>query len=187
MKIKPQITEGDNVKLEIENELSSFDTPQRSELQAPAKVVRKVKTAVLTSDGQTVVLGGLMEDQARAQKSKIPLLGDIPLLGFLFRKTDMSKSKSNLLIFLTPYVVHDTGDFLSILKRKVDQRNSFFDKNLTRKQRKTAREMIKDHRADLLEVRMYPGEPIPRGQIPGQVTPVPVKKPPPPEDIDLAY
>ena len=157
MKIKPQITEGDNVKLDIENELSSFDTAQDPSLKAPAKVVRKIKTAVLTSDGQTVVLGGLMEDKVNNKKSKVPLLGDIPLLGFLFRQTETHKSKSNLLIFLTPHVIHDTGDFMSVLKRKVDERNEFFDQNLSRKQQRDARDLIKSHRADLLEVKMVPG------------------------------
>ena len=94
-----------------------------------------------------------MEDKFETQKTKVPLLGDIPILGFLFRQTETNKSKSNLLIFLTPHVIHDAGDFLSILKSKTDQRNQFFEKNYSEKQLKNVKDLIKTHREDLLEIQ----------------------------------
>ncbi|MBU4484212.1 type II secretion system secretin GspD [bacterium] len=153
LKITPQISEHGTVKLKIEQELSNFQTPKNTTIAsgAQAKVVRKVNTSVVTEDGQTVVLGGLMEDQITNQKSKIPLLGDIPLLGFLFRSTSTQKAKKNLLIFITPYIIRDTSDFSAILKRKIEERNRFIESSFGRKQQRIIREAIQEHRKDLLE------------------------------------
>lgn len=154
LKIKPQITEGEMVKLEIEQKLSGFTTPRFStNLNAPAMKERKIKTTVVTEDGQTVVLAGLMDDNTSKSKRKIPLLGDIPVLGFLFSTTQKSTSKSNLLIFLTPYIIKERTDFSAIMKRKIEERNKFVDTNFSKARRKKIRETIKTHREDLLEFR----------------------------------
>lgn len=154
LKIKPQITEGDMVKLEIEQKLSGFATPRYStNLNAPAMKERKIKTTVVTENGQTVVLAGLMDDTTSKSKRKIPLLGDIPILGFLFSTTQTSMSKSNLLIFITPHIIKDRTDFSAILKRKIEERNRFIDENFSKSRRRQIRDTIKTHREDLLEFR----------------------------------
>ncbi|MBI4124949.1 MAG: type II secretion system secretin GspD, partial [Deltaproteobacteria bacterium] len=87
LKLTPQITEKGTVRMDIDQKFSFFATPQNTALGTQAIAERKVKTSVVTNDGQTVVIGGLMQDEVRKTKSKIPVLGDIPILGFLFRQT----------------------------------------------------------------------------------------------------
>lgn len=154
LEITPQITKGDMIKLHIKQKLSDFSAPRFStNLQAPAKRERQVETHVVTENGQTVVLAGLMEDSERRNKRKIPILGDIPILGILFSRTDLSISKNNLLIFITPYIVKDSTDFSAILKRKVQERNRFLEANFSKSKVRQIRETIKMHREDLLEFK----------------------------------
>ncbi|MBI2343227.1 MAG: type II secretion system secretin GspD [Deltaproteobacteria bacterium] len=153
LKIKPQIGYGDLVNLEIEQELSTFGVARNPSLGAPSKIKRNVKTNVLCQDGQTIVIGGLMEDQVESSKRKIPILGDIPLLGFFFSHTDKKSSKSNLLIFITPHVVKDSTDFNEILKRKIADRNRFVEHNYGKRQQEVIRASIRSHREDLLEFK----------------------------------
>jgi len=154
LEITPQITHGDMIKLHIKQKLSDFTAPKfSSNLQAPAKKERQVETYVVTENGQTVVMAGLMEDSERKNKTKIPLLGDIPIIGMFFSKTDISAAKNNLLIFITPYIVKDATDFSAILKRKVEERNRFIDANFSKSKAQEIRDTIKIHREDLLEFK----------------------------------
>lgn len=155
LKITPQIGEADSVMLKIEQELSNFGAAATNAL-APPKQSRKVSTTVVTKDGETVVLGGLMEDEIRNAKEKVPLLGDIPILGFLFSHTSQQKGKRNLLIFITPHIVKDSSDFAEILKKKIEERNRFVDNNYGKGQRRVIRETIRSHREDLLEYTPKP-------------------------------
>jgi general secretion pathway protein D len=148
--ITPQITEGDTVKLEIHTKLETFTgTPGPAGISDKAK--REITTTVVVSDGQTVVLGGLMEDNISHTKSKVPILGDIPLIGFLFRSSKSQTTKNNLLVFVTPYIIRDPSDFSDVSRIKIEQRNRFIDQNFGKKQRRAIRETIAMHRADLLE------------------------------------
>ncbi len=158
LKITPQISEGDAVRLKIEHELSNFEPAPKGAIASPTRT-RKVSTTVMAMDGQTVVLGGLMEDVVSHSKTKIPLLGDIPILGVLFSQTRSSSFKTNLLVFITPHVIKDPTDFQDIMKRKIDQRNKFIDDNYGKRQEKEIRNTIATHRADLLE---YTPPPSPR-------------------------
>jgi general secretion pathway protein D len=166
LKIKPQIGFGETITLKIEQELSTFGE-RDPVLNAPTKVKRNVSTNVLCKDGQTVVIGGLMEDQIENTKRKIPILGDIPLLGFFFSQTSKRTNKSNLLIFLTPHIVKDSTDFQEILQRKVSERNKFVEHNYGKRQQEIIRASIKSHRKDLLEFKD------------GQLTPAPMRTPTP--------
>lgn len=150
LKIKPSVGYGDSIALKIDQELSTFGARVQG-LNAPSKSKRKVQTNVLCQDGQTIVIGGLMQDELTAGKRKIPVLGDIPLLGFFFSRTNKQVGKRNLLIFLTPYIVRDSRDFQEILQRKIEQRNTFVQQNYGKKQQETIRDMIRSHREDLLE------------------------------------
>lgn len=107
LRVKPQINEGDTVTMEIEQEVSSVD-----ESTVGADLItnkRSIKTNVQVDDGDIVVLGGLIGDDARANQDKVPLLGDIPLLGNLFKNTRRSADKTNLMVFLRPQIVRDRG------------------------------------------------------------------------------
>ena len=160
LKITPQISEGDMVKLKIQHELSNFEEKPEDAPASPQRS-RKINTTVMAADGQTVVLGGLMDDQVSSTKSKVPILGDIPILGWLFRKTGSTTTKSNLLVFITPHVIRDPSDFSQILKRKIDQRNRFITQNYGKKQQEAIRDVIRAHRADLLDYVPPPPPPLP--------------------------
>ncbi len=103
LKVTPHINEGDTVLLELEQEVSSVTGSSGA-----ADIItnqRKITTTVLAGDGDIVVLGGLITDSIEENKRKIPLLGDIPLLGFLFKSTSVDVDKTNLLIFIRPIII----------------------------------------------------------------------------------
>jgi len=106
LKVKPQINEGDTLKMDIEQEVSSI----ASTAQTAADVVtnkRSLKTTVMVDDDQTLVLGGLIDDTVRTTDERVPLLGDIPVIGRLFRYQSTSKEKRNLMVFLHPRILRD--------------------------------------------------------------------------------
>ena len=108
LKVKPQINEGNTIKMVIEQEVSDVNT---TSLTGAADIItskRSIKTTVLVEDGQTLVLGGLIDDKITDVEEKVPLLGDIPVLGNLFRYRSTQKSKQNLLIFLHPVIMRDS-------------------------------------------------------------------------------
>jgi len=111
LRIKPQISEGGGVKLEIFQEISTV-TPPPPGVTASDIITNKrsVETKVLVDDGATVVLGGLIEDRETETRSEVPLLGRIPLLGALFRSKEKSKQKTNLMVFLKPTIIRSVND-----------------------------------------------------------------------------
>jgi len=108
LKIKPQINEGDALRLEIEQEVSSI----ADSVTGAADLVtnkRSIKTNVMVDDGQVVVLGGLIEEKIGESVQKIPLLGDIPILGALFRSKTADVTKTNLMVFIHPVILRDAA------------------------------------------------------------------------------
>ena len=106
LKVKPQINEGNTVKMNIEQEVSSLS----SSAQTTSDVVtnkRSLKTTVLVQDDQTLVLGGLIDDTVRTTDERVPLLGDIPVLGRLFQYQRTNKIKQNLMVFLHPRILRE--------------------------------------------------------------------------------
>ncbi len=151
LEITPQITYGDAVRLEIHQKLSNFTSAPNPRTGAANTSKREIQTTVVAMDGQTVVLGGLMQDSDRVNRSKIPILGDIPVLGWLFSRKVRSHEKSNLIVFITPYVIRTPADFADITKTKIEQRNDFIKDNFRKRQQRQIRKVIARHRADLLE------------------------------------
>ena len=107
LKVKPQINEGNAVKLEISQEVSNVVASANAASQGPTTNKRAIKTNVLVEDGQILVLGGLIDDQLTETAQKVPLLGDVPLLGNLFRYRSTTKLKRNLMVFLHPVILRD--------------------------------------------------------------------------------
>lgn len=105
LRITPQINEGDSVKLDVEQEASTLSTSAVASDLITNK--RSIRTSVLAQDQQTIVLGGLIEDSYRDNVQKVPLLGDIPLLGHLFKATTTTKDKQNLMVFIHPVIIRD--------------------------------------------------------------------------------
>ncbi|EPF0317177.1 type II secretion system protein GspD [Enterobacter cancerogenus] len=118
LKVIPQINEGDSVLMEIEQEVSSIDTSTSSSSLGPTFNTRTIQNAVLVKSGETVVLGGLMDDASKQEVSKVPLLGDIPLIGQLFRYTSNEKSKRNLMVFIRPTIIRDDEVYRSVSREK---------------------------------------------------------------------
>ncbi|MBI5639735.1 MAG: type II secretion system secretin GspD [Nitrospirae bacterium] len=120
LRLTPQITEGDYVKLDIYQEISSLKQDSQEILinVGPTTTKRSTKTSVVVKDSQTVVIGGLMQEKEEENITKIPVLGDIPVLGFLFKQKSVSKNKTNLLVFLTPHVVKEAETINRITKEK---------------------------------------------------------------------
>nr|HPQ80986.1 type II secretion system secretin GspD [bacterium] len=185
LEITPQITEGDAVRLEIHQKLSNFTGKPEQEGLGPPEKKREFSTTVVAMNGQTVVLGGLMQDLVTHDKSKVPILGDIPILGILFSKSSTINQKSNMLVFITPHVVKDPSDFADITKQKMEQRNAFIDQNFGKRQQKQIRQTIQAHRADLLEYTPALSSPRPMGNAvsssyaPAQVQPAKASAPVP--------
>lgn len=113
--VTPQINDEGLVVLNLTQELSALteDTiPISENLDAVVIKQRSVQSRIAVADGQTVVIGGLMEDVLQERISKVPLLGDIPLLGNLFKRTERRKVKTEMLVFLTPEVIESPADLL---------------------------------------------------------------------------
>ena len=118
LKIKPQISEGGTVRLQIYQEVSSVQDTTN-----PAGVItnkRSVESTVLVDDGQIVVIGGLIQDTVLEGVEKVPLLGDIPLLGALFSYKTRSHTKTNLMVFLRPTVLRDAQRAESLTASRYD-------------------------------------------------------------------
>ncbi len=110
LKVKPQINAGGSVRLDISQEISSIDTSTQANASDLITNKRSLKTSVLVDDGDIVVLGGLLSDKQKRSVSKVPLLGDIPFVGRLFRNTATTSEKTNLMIFLRPRIARDRHD-----------------------------------------------------------------------------
>lgn len=122
LKITPHTTESDLVKLDIYQEISSVSGSVLvgTDQQVPITDKRSAETSVVVRDMETVVIGGLIKDDITASESKVPILGDIPILGYLFKYQKKQKVKTNLLIFLTPHIIRDAEalEDISLQKRK---------------------------------------------------------------------
>ncbi len=121
LKVKPQINEGGTVRLDISQEISSIDTTTQAKASDLITNKRSLKTTVLVDDGDVVVLGGLLSDRHKRSVSKVPLLGDIPIIGNLFRNTRVSAEKTNLMIFLRPRIVTDREAGKRLTREKYHQ------------------------------------------------------------------
>jgi general secretion pathway protein D len=122
--VKPHIGDGNTVRLEINQQAEEL---ARIDPLGPVTSTRGQKTAIVAQDEDTVVLGGIMQDRDVEHVSKTPLLGDIPLLGHLFRYTTTKKTKVNLLVFLTPHIIRGPDDFKRIVERKTEERRKVLE------------------------------------------------------------
>jgi general secretion pathway protein D len=127
IKVTPHVNESNQVRLEIDQESSSPGAAVGALGAIPIQK-RTANTTVVVQDQQTVVIGGLMKDEYVTSREKVPLLGDIPLLGALFRQTTTTKRKANLLLILTPHVIRDQSDLRRIFERKMQERQEFLDR-----------------------------------------------------------
>jgi len=123
LKIKPQINESNYIRMTVEEQTEEI--AEQDAVLGPTTAKRTAKTVVVAQDQTTVVIGGLIQERTIKSVQKTPILGDIPVLGWLFRDNSTTKSKTNLLLFLTPYIIRDQSDFRRIFERKMKEREEF--------------------------------------------------------------
>ena len=119
LRVKPQISEGGTVRMQIFQEVSSIQS-----VTNVAGVIlnkRSIESTVLVDDGQMIVLGGLIQDSVSTNVEKVPLLGDIPILGTLFRYDTRKQTKTNLMVFLRPVVLRDAADSSAVTAERYRQ------------------------------------------------------------------
>ena len=107
-----------HLKLFLRQEVSSIFGPVSRDSGELITNKRQIETTVLVNDGQIIVLGGLIEEDEQLSVDKVPLLGDIPILGNAFKSTDKSRRRTNLMIFLRPTIVTGTNDLRAVTDRK---------------------------------------------------------------------
>jgi general secretion pathway protein D len=127
--ITPHVNDSDQVRLEVAEEISEAGAPLGS-LGAVPIDKRTANTTLVVRDHQTVVIGGLVREEATTADTKIPLLGDIPLLGFLFKQTSKTRQRTNLMLVLTAHVIRDQDDLRAVFERKMQERQEMIDRAL---------------------------------------------------------
>ena len=125
--ITPHLNDSNEVRLELQEEISEAGDAI-GQLGVVPITKRTATTQLVVKDQETVVIGGLMRNRIAHQETKIPVLGDIPLLGVLFRQTTNTVEKLNLLLVLTPYIIRDQSDLRTIFERKMQERQEFLDR-----------------------------------------------------------
>ncbi|REL28468.1 type II secretion system protein GspD [Thalassotalea euphylliae] len=115
LKVTPQVNEGSGVQLTIEQEVSSVSGATGVDISINK---REIKTTVMADNGDTVILGGLIDEDVQESEQKVPLLGDIPILGHLFKSTSNSVRKRNLMVFLRPTIIRDGTLMNEVTKAK---------------------------------------------------------------------
>ena len=144
LKVTPQINESNYVTLEIMQEVSEIEEDSSGLDVTSAGFItskRSAETTVLVKDNQTIVIGGLMGQTETEVETKVPLLGDIPLLGALFRGRRTSSRKTNMMIVLTPHIIDDPVDLEEVYRVKVAQRDEFLRRFYGRSEVEQAHEL----------------------------------------------
>ena len=119
LKIKPHITKGNKITLDLYQEMNSIlGATTESATKPPDLGKRDIKTQVSIENGKTIVIGGLIQNRRLVQESKVPVLGDIPLLGWLFKQKNNEFRKTNLFVFITPHIVTDPEKLDAVTRQK---------------------------------------------------------------------
>ncbi len=127
IKITPHLNESNEARLDISEEISEAGNAQGTLGVVPINK-RTATTKLVVKDQETVVIGGLVRNRRARSQTKIPVLGDIPILGALFRETSDSNEKTNLILILTPYIIRDQSDLRNVFERKMQERQELLDR-----------------------------------------------------------
>jgi len=181
LELTPQVLENDLIRLEIKQEITAIaeavaqtiGTGSATVPVGPTTTKRSMETTTIARDGQTLVVGGLVRDNLTISESKIPFLGDIPLLGWLFRFQSRQSEKLNLLVFLTPSLVRDEVDMVDLNARKAAELNALQRENRIEEPTKLKQETLEklQRRAPILPPAEAPMEPE------SAIVPAPAPKP----------
>lgn len=120
LKVKPQISEGGTVRMVISQEVSQLRPSPGTDPTLASTDKRSIDSTVLVDDGQVVVLGGLIQDQMTDGEDSVPFLGDLPIVGQLFRYSNRKRTKTNLMVFLRPMIVRTAADAAAVTSPRYD-------------------------------------------------------------------
>ena len=162
LQVKPQINEGGAIKLAIRQEVSSIAGPVSNNNQELILNKREIETTVTVDDGQIIALGGLLDDNERRTIEKIPLLGDLPALGALFRSKSRSRAKTNLVVFIRPTILRSAADARQVAERRY---------GYVRAQQLEQRPMQEPSIDELVRDYMGAVPPVPAQPLPGSLPP----------------
>jgi general secretion pathway protein D len=130
IKVTPHLNDSDQVRLDVDEQISDVQsTPDKGDTYGTLSYLERTATTTLTvKDGETIVIGGLVRSRITRSETKVPILGDIPLLGVLFRTRGDHTEKSNLILILTPHIIRDSTDLRRIFERKMQERQELMDR-----------------------------------------------------------
>lgn len=114
LKVKPRLSSRNKVTLSVEANIEDVDLSSSVSADRPTTTKRKVNTNAIVSNGQTIILGGLIKSSGYGTTSKVPILGDLPIIGSLFRSNGKNESRVNVVIYLTPYIVRKSSDLVKL-------------------------------------------------------------------------
>ncbi len=183
LKVRPQISEGGTIKMQIYHETSSVDKSTQSSAAGITLNKRVIENSVIADDGQIIVLGGLIEDSTNDSAEKVRGLGDIPLIGNLFKYQSRGRSKKNLMVFLRPVVIRSKEQSTTLASDRYDYMRTTQGTALP----KTSNIMLENLGTPVLPpledgarpaagpmvVRPMPPAPLPSASASGLATPVP--------------
>jgi len=154
LRVTPQITEGETLRMEILQEITDINRSLAGITGDPNQVGvplsnRKVENTVVVKDGETVVIGGLVSDNYDDTETKVPWLGDIPIIGWAFKSTSRELRKTNLIIFLTPHIVREPED---LEKETIRKREEFAVRSLQGVDDPTIQQRLEERREHLEEI-----------------------------------
>jgi len=150
LKITPQISKDRLVRLKISQEISKLDDLATTSDDRPTTLKRTIETTVVVKDNNTIVIGGLIDTSSNVTVNKVPLLGDLPLIGALFRSTSRSSEKTNMFVFLTPHVLQGPEEAADLFNKKRDHIKRIEEGNV---------KLYKDYKTVTPGEEPEPGEP----------------------------
>jgi len=145
--ITPQINQANTLRLEISTEVSKLNA-NASEVDRPVTYKRTANTTVLVQDNETIVIGGIIGHDATESEWKVPLLGDIPLLGWLFKSHSTNHLKTNMFVFITPHIIKNPADIAAMTMLKEEQ----MDKVMPAVKNELHRQVSLDHALTLADI-----------------------------------
>ena len=120
LKFRPYICDNEYVRMEINPELSTGSIQTEVNSTLPLKTITQVKTNIMVKDGKTIIIAGLFKEQLTSNDSQVPVVGDLPIVGWLFKKTKDTNIRTELIILITPHIINEPEELASASERKMD-------------------------------------------------------------------
>ncbi len=143
LKITPNINEEQFVRLKIDQQVTKLTGAQTS---TPTTLKRTAKTTVVIKDNETVVIGGMIDDSTSIETAQVPCLGDIPILGWLFKTMGRGREKTNLFVFITPHIIRNQAEAAAIYQKKLDDIGNIEEGVIKMNEKRTLQKPLTDRK-----------------------------------------